>query len=50
MQQDPSKRARHALGENDALLSWIGSTGLAMAVGVTYFLGARLSLASFASQ
>jgi PAS domain S-box-containing protein len=45
MQQNPSEQARGALGKNDALWSWTGSTGLAMAVGITYFLGARLSLA-----
>jgi PAS domain S-box-containing protein len=41
----PEQLPPGAVGDNDAIASWIGSSGLALAVGVAYFFGARLSLA-----
>jgi hypothetical protein len=45
MQRNLSERApHHANADNDGRPWWIG-VGLAIAVGVLYFAGARLSLA-----
>lgn len=45
MRQDLPKRAQHGLPAGIDLTPWAGSLGLAVGVGVVYFLAARLSLA-----
>jgi PAS domain S-box-containing protein len=41
----PEQTPQCAVGENDAMFPWTASAGLALAVGVAYFFGARLGLA-----
>ena len=45
MRQDLPKRAQHGLPAGFDLTPWAGPLGLAVGVGVVYFLAARLSLA-----
>ena len=45
MRQNPMKKVQHELSNGIDLTQWVGSIGLAVAVGFVYFLAARLSLA-----
>lgn len=45
MRQNLQRQSRHELSTTIDLTRWVGSIGLAIAVGVVYFLAARLSLA-----
>ncbi len=45
MRQNLRKQVQHELSTGIDLTRWIGSIGLAVAVGIAYFLAARLSLA-----
>ena len=45
MRQNLSRQVQHELSTGIDLTRWVGSIGLAVAVGSVYFLAARLSLA-----
>ena len=45
VQQDLQRQVQHDLSTGVSLTRWVGSIGLAVAVGVAYFVAARLSLA-----
>ena len=45
MQRSLARQVQHELSASIALTRWVGSIGLAVAVGVVYFMAARLSLA-----
>ena len=45
MQQDLQRQVQHDLSTGVSLTRWVGPIGLAVAVGVAYFVAARLSLA-----
>lgn len=45
MRQDLRKQVQHELSTGIDLTRWVGSIGLAVAVGIVYFVAARLSLA-----
>ena len=44
MQQDLQKQVQHDVSTGVSLTRWVGPIGLAVAVGVAYFVAARLSL------
>ena len=44
MQQDLQRQVQHDLSTGVSLTRWVGPIGLAVAVGVAYFVAARLSL------
>ena len=45
MRQNLRKQVQHKLSTGIDLTRWVGSIGLAVAVGIAYFVAARLSLA-----
>ena len=45
MRQNLRGRVQHQLSTGIDLTRWVGSMGLAVAVGIAYFVAARLSLA-----
>ena len=45
MRQDLPRQVQHELSAEIDLTRWVGSAGLAVAIGIVYFLAARLSLA-----
>src|SRR5215831_8346341 len=45
VQQDLQRQVQHDLSTGVSLTRWVGTIGLAVAVGVAYFVAARLSLA-----
>ncbi len=45
MRQDLRRQVQHELSTGIDLTRWVGSIGLAVAVGIVYFVAARLSLA-----
>ena len=45
MRQNPGRQVQHELSAGIDLTRWVGSIGLAVAVGIVYFVAARLSLA-----
>src|SRR6266478_8243928 len=49
MRQDLRGQVQHQLSTGIDLTRWVGSIGLAVAVGITYFAAARLSLALLAN-
>src|SRR5712664_2982516 len=49
MRQDLRGQVQHQLSTGIDLTRWVGSIGLAVAVGIAYFAAARLSLALLAN-
>src|SRR5258705_603020 len=45
VRQDLTRQVQHELSAEIDLTRWVGSVGLAVAIGIVYFLAARLSLA-----
>lgn len=45
MRRDLSRQVQHELSADVDLTGWVGSVGLAVSIGIVYFVAARLSLA-----